>query len=294
MTSERLGFIGLGRMGYLLAGHLSSAGHNVTVFDRLKAPVERWVEEHSGRAAAGPRQVAEGAALVFTSLPADSDLRDVAFCDDGLLAGLSSGSVWVDHSTASAGVSRELAAGAATSGAGFLDAPVSGGVQGAQNGTLTVMIGGEEADVARSAPIIETYASLVTHMGPSGAGQLTKMVNQICVVGLCQALAEGLDFAESAGLDAREVVSVMLKGSSASWEMENRSEAMLAGEYDFGFSTELMRKDIGLCLEEARRLSIPLPVTAVVDQFLADVERMGGTRWDWCSLMERQRSHRIS
>ena len=294
MSSERLGFVGLGRMGYPLAGHLRSAGHDVTVFDLLAASVERWVEEHGGRAAAGPRQAAEGAALVFTSLPADSDLRDVAFGDDGLLVGLEPGSVWVDHSTASAEVSRELAAAASVSGAGFLDAPVSGGVQGAKDRTLTVMIGGEDADVARAGPIIKTYASLVTHMGPSGAGQLTKMANQICVVGLCQALAEGLDFAESAGLDARKVVSVMLKGSSASWEMENRWEVMLAGEYDFGFSTELMRKDIGLCLEEARRLSIPLPVTAVVDQFLADVERMGGSHWDWCSLMERQRSLRGS
>lgn len=289
MTSN-VGFVGLGRMGYPLAGHLSTAGHDVTVFDVVDDAVDRWIKEHNGTNATNAGEVAERSSIVFTSLPADAHLREVAYGQSGLIENLDDGSVWVDHSTASAEVSRELAVRSADEGVGFIDAPVSGGVQGAESGTLAIMIGGDERHVAKALPFMELYAGRLTHMGPAGAGQLTKMANQICVIGLTQALAEGLHFAETAGLDTAKVVSVMVKGSSASWEMENRSDAMLAGEYDFGFSTDLMRKDIGLCLDEARNLSIPLPITAVVDQFLAEVQQMGGSNWDWCSLMERQRA----
>ncbi len=284
-----VGFIGLGRMGGPMVAHLAAAGYELTVFDVVEDAVAKATSADNVVAADNPREVAEGSAALFTSLPADSHLRTVGYGTDGVLSGLDEGTVWVDHTTASAIVSRELAEAAEQRGAHFLDAPVSGGVQGAEKGALTVMVGGDEEKFRMVEPFIGSYAHLVTYMGPSGAGQLTKMANQICVVGLGQALAEGLNFAESAGLDANKVVEVMLQGSSTSWEMENRSESMLAGEYDFGFSTDLMRKDVGLCLEEARRLSIPLPVTALTDQFLADVQRMGGSNWDWCSLMERQR-----
>jgi len=286
---NRVGFIGLGRMGGPMVSHLAKAGHELKVFDVVEATVAQATSADNVVAAPNPREVAEGSEVVFTSLPTDSHLRSVGYGTDGVLSGLDEGTVWVDHTTASALVSRELAEAAEQRGAHFLDAPVSGGVQGVENGALTVMVGGDEEKFGMVEPFIDSYARLVTYMGPVGSGQLTKMANQICVVGLGQALAEGLNFAESAGLDANKVVEVMLQGSSTSWEMENRSEFMLAGEYDFGFSTDLMRKDVGLCLEEARRLSISLPVTALTDQFLADVQRMGGSNWDWCSLMERQR-----
>jgi 3-hydroxyisobutyrate dehydrogenase len=205
---------------------------------------------------------------------------------------LARGAVWVDHSTTSAQASREVAAEVAAAGAQFLDAPVSGGVDGARNGTLTVMVGGDEAAFATAEPVVASYGARIVLMGPSGAGQITKMTNQICVVGLCQALAEGLDFAETAGLDVNRVIHVMLQGSSASWQMANRAERMLAGEYDYGFSTTLMRKDVGLVLDEAEAMNVPLPVTSLVGQMLAEVTAMGGAQWDWCSLMERQRRRR--
>ncbi len=290
--SISVGFIGLGRMGFPMAGHLAAAGHDVTVYDVVSDQVSRWVEEHPGSAAGSAGEAASGAAAVFTSLPADAHLLEVAAGADGVIANLGSDSVWVDHTTASAAVSRDLAARCGEVGAGFLDAPVSGGVVGAETGNLAVMIGGETSDLVKVAELINVYAARSNHMGPSGAGQLTKMANQICVVGLTQALAEGLHFAETAGLDVQKVVDVMLTGSSASWEMEHRSDAMLAASYDFGFSTDLMRKDIGLCLDAARDLSIPLPVTETVDGFLSEVQEMGGAHWDWCSLMERQRRQR--
>lgn len=282
-------FMGLGRMGYPMAGHLAAAGHDVAVFDVVGDAVDRFVGEHGGRAASNPGDAATGAAVVLSSLPADADLRAVAY-DGGLVGALEPGAVWVDHSTTSATVATELAEATAAVGAGFVDAPVSGGVQGAENGALAVMIGGSDRDVAAAMPLIDSYAARANHMGPTGSGQLTKMANQICVVGLTQALAEGLDFAQTSGLDVMKVVEVMLTGSSASWEMEHRSEFMFEGEYDFGFSTDLMRKDIGLVLEEADNLAIPLPVTALVDGYLAEVQEMGGSQWDWCSLMERQRA----
>lgn len=281
--------IGIGRMGWHMAAHLAKAGHEVTVCDAVPGLADQWVAEHGGASAADPATAAAGRDLVVTSLPADPQLRAVAAA---IVPVLARGAVWVDHSTTSAQASREVAAEVAAAGAQFLDAPVSGGVDGARNGTLTVMVGGDEAAFATAEPVVASYGARIVLMGPSGAGQITKMTNQICVVGLCQALAEGLDFAETAGLDVNRVIHVMLQGSSASWQMANRAERMLAGEYDYGFSTTLMRKDVGLVLDEAEAMNVPLPVTSLVGQMLAEVTAMGGAQWDWCSLMERQRRRR--
>jgi 3-hydroxyisobutyrate dehydrogenase len=281
--------IGIGRMGWHMAAHLAKAGHEVTVCDAVPGLADQWVAEHGGAAAAEPAAAAAGRDLVVTSLPADPQLRAVAAA---IVPVLAQGAVWIDHSTTSAQASREVAAVVAAVGAQFLDAPVSGGVDGARNGTLTVMVGGDDAAFATAEPVVAAYGARIVLMGPSGAGQITKMTNQICVVGLCQALAEGLDFAETAGLDVNRVIHVMLQGSSASWQMANRAERMLAGEYDYGFSTTLMRKDVGLVLDEAEAMNVPLPVTSLVGQMLAEVTAMGGAQWDWCSLMERQRRRR--
>ena len=281
--------IGIGRMGWHMAAHLAKAGHEVTVCDAVPGLADQWVAEHGGASAADPAAAAAGRDLVVTSLPADPQLRAVAAAVVPVLA---PGAVWIDHSTTSAQASREVAVEVAAAGAQVLDAPVSGGVDGARNGTLTVMVGGDEAAFATAEPVVASYGARIVLMGPSGAGQITKMTNQICVVGLCQALAEGLDFAETAGLDVSRVIHVMLQGSSASWQMANRAERMLAGEYDYGFSTTLMRKDVGLVLDEAEAMNVPLPVTSLVGQMLAEVTAMGGAQWDWCSLMERQRRRR--
>ena len=291
MSSSKIAFIGIGRMGWHMAGHLVKAGHAVTVCDAVDGMATKWVAEFGGQAAQTSSEAVKGADFVVTSLPADRELRSVA---DQIIGLLGAGAIWIDHSTTSAEVAREIARRVVDSGATFIDAPVSGGVDGAKNGTLTVMAGGDEAAFARSESVIASYGARVTLMGSSGAGQITKMTNQICVIGLCQALAEGLDFAETAGLDVAKVIHVMLQGSSASWQMANRAERMLAGEYDYGFSNTLMRKDIGLVLEEARNMNIPLPVTAMVGQMLSEVAAMGGANWDWCSLMERQRQRRVS
>ncbi len=291
MSASKVAFIGIGRMGWHMAGHLVKAGHLVTVCDAVDGMASKWAAEFGGRAASTAVDAVHGADFVITSLPADRELRAVA---DEILGHMATGAIWIDHSTTSADVAREIASRVAESGAAFIDAPVSGGVDGAKNGTLTVMAGGDEAAFARSEAVIASYGARVTLMGSSGAGQITKMTNQICVIGLCQALAEGLDFAETAGLDVSKVIHVMLQGSSASWQMANRAERMLAGEYDYGFSNTLMRKDIGLVLEEARNMNIPLPVTAMVGQMLSEVAAMGGANWDWCSLMERQRQRRVS
>ena len=291
MSSSKIAFIGIGRMGWHMAGHLVKAGHVVTVCDAVDGTATKWAAEFGGQAAQTASEAVNGADFVITSLPADRELRSVA---DQIVGRIGAGAIWIDHSTTSAEVAREIAGRVAESGATFIDAPVSGGVDGAKNGTLTVMAGGDEAAFARSESVIASYGARVTLMGSSGAGQITKMTNQICVIGLCQALAEGLDFAETAGLDVAKVIHVMLQGSSASWQMANRAERMLAGEYDYGFSNTLMRKDIGLVLEEARNMNIPLPVTAMVGQMLSEVAAMGGANWDWCSLMERQRQRRVS
>ena len=289
MSGVRVAVIGLGRMGWHMAAHLRRADLELSVCDVVDGVARRWVDEHDGSAFTDAAEAARGVDVVVTSLPADRELLAVA---DAILPVLPSGTLWIDHSTTSAEGARVVHARATAVGVGFLDAPVSGGVDGARNGTLTVMVGGEAADFARAESVIAAYGARVTHMGSSGAGQITKMTNQICVVGLCQALAEGLDFAESAGLDVAKVIHVMLQGSSASWQMANRAERMLAGEYDYGFSNTLMRKDVGLVLDEARAMNVPLPVTAMVSRMLAEVSAMGGDAWDWCSLMERQRLHR--
>ena len=289
VTPLRIAVIGIGHMGWHVAAHLATAGHQITVCDVAPGVADRWVAEHGGTAAAHPADAVVDCELVVSSLPADRELEAVA---DGITPVMAKGAVWLDHSTTSAEAARRVATKVAEHGCVFLDAPVSGGVDGARNGTLTVMVGGDEPTFDRIAPVIAAYGARVVLMGESGAGQLTKMTNQICVVGLCQALAEGLDFAETAGLDVSRVIHVMLQGSSASWQMANRAEKMLAGQYDYGFSTTLMRKDIGLVLEEAQSMNVPLPVTAMVGQMLAEVTAMGGAKWDWCSLMERQRRRR--
>ncbi|MFK7966900.1 MAG: NAD(P)-dependent oxidoreductase [Burkholderiaceae bacterium] len=277
-------FIGLGRMGWPMAAHLSP---RPTVFDINEQTAQSWLADNTGgRLASSITEAVEGADLIISSLPADAQLLAVL---EVLEPAIKAGATWIDHSTTSAQAARQVAERLAERNAHFLDAPVSGGVDGACRGNLTVMVGGDAQVLNRIEPVLEQYAARVTHMGPAGSGQVAKMTNQICVIGLAQALAEGLDFASRAGLDTARMVQVMQQGSSTSWMMENRADRMLAGEYDHGFSTALMRKDLGLVLEEARAMNVSLPVTGLVGQFLADVEAMGGEHWDWSALMERQR-----
>jgi 3-hydroxyisobutyrate dehydrogenase len=274
-------------MGYPMAGHLKTKGHTVTVYNRTSGKAEAWVAEHGGRAAPTPREAAQGQEVVFACVGNDEDLRAVTLGQDGAFAGMAAGAVFVDHTTASAEVARELNAKAGEIGLGFVDAPVSGGQAGAQNGALTVMCGGDAATYGRVEAIIAAYARSCRLMGPSGSGQLTKMVNQICIAGLVQGLAEGLHFAKRAGLDAAAVVEVISKGAAQSWQMENRYKTMIAGSFDFGFAVDWMRKDLSICLEEARKNGASLPVAALVDQFYAEVQKLGGRRWDTSSLIAR-------
>jgi len=284
----KVAFIGLGVMGYPMARHLAQkGGHDLTVYNRTAEKAERWVGEHGGRRADTPRAAAEGAEFVFSCVGNDDDLRSVALGPEGALAGMQPGAIYIDNTTASALVAEELAAAAAERGVAFLDAPVSGGQAGAENGALTVMVGGDPATFEKARPVIDAYAKMVGLMGPVGAGQLTKMVNQICIAGLVQGLAEGLHFAKRAGLDVEKVVGVISKGAAQSWQMENRYETMDAGKFDFGFAAEWMRKDLAICLDTARRTGAQLPVTALVDQFYAEVIKMGGRRWDTSSLIAR-------
>jgi 3-hydroxyisobutyrate dehydrogenase len=285
----RVAFLGLGVMGFPMAGHLARNGHSVTVYNRTARRAEDWLLKHGNSSAATPAAAAEGAEIVFACVGNDADLRSVATGPDGAFATLGRDAVFVDHTTASAAVARELAEAAAARGAGFVDAPVSGGQAGAENGTLTVMCGGEEAAYARAEPVIAAYARACRRMGPAGAGQLTKMVNQISIAGLLQGLSEGLAFAERAGLDGEAVLDVISKGAAGSWQMENRGKTMLAGSFDFGFAVDWMRKDLGICLAEARDNGSALPVTALVDQFYADLQRAGGGRLDTSSLIRRLR-----
>jgi 3-hydroxyisobutyrate dehydrogenase len=281
-------FIGLGVMGYPMAGHLKrKGGHEVTVYNRTAARAGQWVEAFGGASAATPREAAAGKDFVFSCVGNDDDLRSVTIGPDGAFQAMKKGAVFVDNTTASADVARELAGKAAALGFGFLDAPVSGGQAGAENGVLTVMVGGAEDDFARAKPVIESYARMVGLMGPSGAGQLTKMINQICIAGLVQGLAEGIHFGRKAGLDMDKVIEVISKGAAGSWQMENRHKTMIAGKYDFGFAVDWMRKDLGICLDEADRNGARLPVTALVDQFYKEVQAMGGRRWDTSSLLAR-------
>jgi 3-hydroxyisobutyrate dehydrogenase-like beta-hydroxyacid dehydrogenase len=281
-----IGFIGLGVMGYPMAGHLHRAGHDVTVYNRTTAKADAWVAEYGGRSAPTPRGAVAGADVAMTIVGADDDVRAVVLGDDGALAGLEAGAVIVDHTTASASVARELQAQCASSGIGFVDAPVSGGEAGAQNGALTVMCGGRESDFDRVTEVIDTYAVAVTLLGGPGCGQLTKMVNQLCIAGLVQGLSEGLHLGMKAGLDIDQVVDVISKGAAGSWQMENRGSTMARGEFDFGFAVDWMRKDLGIALAEGDRLGARLPVGALVDQFYAQVQARGGNRWDTSSLID--------
>jgi 3-hydroxyisobutyrate dehydrogenase-like beta-hydroxyacid dehydrogenase len=284
----KVAFIGLGVMGFPMAGHLKTRGkHDVAVYNRTREKAEKWVATHGGRAAATPRSAAEGADFVFSCVGNDEDLRSVALGDAGAFAGMQPGTIYIDNTTASATVARELAAAAHERGLAFLDAPVSGGQAGAENGQLTVMVGGDPAAFEKAKPVIDAYAKMVGLMGPVGAGQLTKMVNQICIAGLVQGLAEGIHFAKKSGLDVGDVIGVISKGAAQSWQMENRYKTMDAGKFDFGFAVDWMRKDLGICLAQARETGARLPVAALVDQFYADVQAMGGRRWDTSSLIAR-------
>jgi 3-hydroxyisobutyrate dehydrogenase len=289
MAGRKLAFLGLGVMGYPMAGHLARAGHDVTVYNRTGAKAEQWVAQHGGRFARTPEDAAAAADVVMMCVGNDDDVRSVA---GRALTTMRAGTSLVDHTTASAEVAREMHVAAQRRSVGFLDAPVSGGQAGAVNGKLTIMVGGEADVYADAEPLLACYARAVTLMGGPGSGQLTKMVNQICIAGLVQALAEGIDFATRSGLDAERVIDVISKGAAQSWQMENRAKTMIADKYDFGFAVDWMRKDLGICLAEARRNGATLPVTAVVDQFYARVQQMGGGRWDTSSLLRALRADR--
>jgi len=285
---SKVAFLGLGVMGYPMAGHLAvRGGHDVTVYNRTAAKADKWAAQYKGKTAPTPKAAATGADFVFTCVGNDDDLRSVVLTADGALAGMKPGAILIDNTTASAVVAREIAAAAAKKGVGFLDAPVSGGQAGAENGQLTVMVGGDEATFAKARPVIDAYAKMVGLMGPVGAGQLTKMVNQICIAGAAQGLAEGIHFAKQAGLDVEQVVGVISKGAAQSWQMDNRHKTMAAGKFDFGFAVDWMRKDLSIALAEARQNSARLPLAALIDQFYAEIQAMGGGRWDTSSLIAR-------
>jgi 3-hydroxyisobutyrate dehydrogenase len=284
----KVAFIGLGVMGFPMAGHLATkGGHEVTVYNRNAAKSKAWAEKFGGKSAPTPKAAAEGQDFVMACVGNDDDLRSVTTGVDGAFSGMGKGKIFVDHTTASAEVARELDAAATKAGFHFIDAPVSGGQAGAENGALTVMCGGEASVYAKVDPIIAAYAKMQKLLGPAGSGQLTKMVNQICIAGLVEALSEGIHFAKKAGLDVNSVVEVISKGAAQSWQMENRHKTMNEGKFDFGFAVEWMRKDLSICLAEARRNGASLPVTALVDNFYAEVEKIGGKRWDTSALLAR-------
>jgi 3-hydroxyisobutyrate dehydrogenase-like beta-hydroxyacid dehydrogenase len=284
--SKKIAFIGLGVMGYPMAGYLAKAGHDVTVYNRTTSKAEKWVSEYSGNYAETPKKAAGEAEIVFMCVGNDNDVRSVTFGDAGTLAGMKNGAHLIDHTTVSAELAREIDAAAQKKGVRFLDAPVSGGQAGAENGQLAVMAGGKEADFAVVEPIIDCYSKATTLMGPIGSGQLTKMVNQICIAGLLQGLSEGLNFAAKAGLNNDKVLGVISKGAAQSWQMENRGSTMLKDQYEFGFAVDWMRKDLAICLDESQRNKARLPVTALVDQIYSQVQAKGGGRWDTSSLMK--------
>ena len=283
----KVAFLGLGVMGYPMAGYLAKAGHEVTVYNRTTAKAEKWAADHGGAFGATPAEAAKGADFVMACVGNDDDLRAVCLGEDGAFAGMAEGSIFVDHTTVSAAVTRELYETAAASGIGFVDAPVSGGQAGAENGQLAVMCGGDQGTYDKAEPVIDAYAKACRRLGESGAGQLTKMVNQICIAGLVQGLSEGLHFAQKAGLDGRAVVDVIGGGAAGSWQMVNRFETMLDDEFEHGFAVDWMRKDLGICLKTADEVGASLPVTALVDQFYKDVQKLGGGRWDTSSLIKR-------
>jgi 3-hydroxyisobutyrate dehydrogenase len=283
----KLAFLGLGVMGYPMAGHLAAKGHEVSVYNRTRAKADKWVAAHGGAMALTPREAAAGAEMVMACVGNDDDLRSVCLGVDGAFAGMAKGAVFVDHTTVSAKVTRELYAAAAEGGVGFVDAPVSGGQAGAENGVLSVMCGGDEDVYARAEPVIAAYARICRRIGESGAGQMTKMCNQIAIAGLVQGLSEALHFADKAGLDGAAVVEVISQGAAGSWQMSNRYQTMLDDHFEHGFAVDWMRKDLGICLEAADEVQASLPVTALVDQFYKDVQKMGGNRWDTSSLFKR-------
>ncbi|MCY3814133.1 MAG: NAD(P)-dependent oxidoreductase [Gammaproteobacteria bacterium] len=287
--SKDVAFVGLGIMGYPMAGHLAAAGHRVCVYNRTAARAEAWLQDHEGRSAPTPRQAAEGAEIVFMCVGNDDDVRSVSYGDEGIFAGAGEGTIVVDHTTASAKLARELAAAGAERGVGFLDAPVSGGQAGAENGQLSVMVGGDADVFARARVVIDCYAKIVKLMGDVGSGQLTKMVNQVCIAGIVQGLSEGLHFAEKVGLDLDAVVDVISQGAAQSWQMDNRAATMARREFEFGFAVNWMRKDLDMTLAAAREVDARMPLAALVDQFYADVQAFGGGRWDTSSLIERLR-----
>jgi 3-hydroxyisobutyrate dehydrogenase len=289
VTPHKVAFLGLGVMGYPMAGHLKRAGHEVTVYNRTSAKADQWAAEYGGKSAPTPRQAAHDADIVFCCVGNDDDLRSVVLGEHGAFAGMKAGAVFVDHTTASAEVARELFETGKHKGVAFVDAPVSGGQAGAVNGVLTVMCGGEQADFDRVKPVGMAYSRAFTLVGAPGAGQLAKMVNQICIAGLVQGLSEGINFGLAAGLDMKLVLDVINKGAAGSWQMDNRGSTMVDDKFDFGFAVDWMRKDLGMCLDEAKRNGAPLPATALIDQFYGDVQRMGGGRWDTSSLIKRLR-----
>jgi 3-hydroxyisobutyrate dehydrogenase len=288
----KVAFMGLGVMGFPMAGHLARAGHEVTVYNRTRAKADAWVAKHGGRRADTPAEAAAGAALVFTCVGDDPDLRAVTLGPAGSFEATAKGAIHVDHTTASAGIARELAQAAVQRGFAFLDAPVSGGESGAQNGALTVMVGGDAQAFERARPVIAHFARAVTLMGPPGAGQLTKMVNQICIVGIVQGLAEAIDFGLRAGLDMKLALEVISKGAANSWQMENRGQTMIDDKFDFGFATDWMRKDLRICLAEGARNGATLPVTRMIEGFYGEIQAMGGGRWDSSALVRRLRKAR--
>jgi 3-hydroxyisobutyrate dehydrogenase-like beta-hydroxyacid dehydrogenase len=285
MSAKKTAFLGLGVMGFPMAGHLARAGHTVTVYNRTAAKAEQWVAKHGGRAATTPAAAAAGAELVMLCVGNDSDVRAVALGTDGALSGMKAGTILVDHTTASASVAREVHAAAKARGVQFLDAPVSGGQAGAENGKLTIMVGGDADAFALAEPVLACYARAVTRMGGPGSGQLTKMVNQICIAGLVQGLSEGINFGMRAGLDIEQVLDVIGKGAAQSWQMDNRGKTMAADKFDFGFAVDWMRKDLAICIAEARNNGAGLPTTALIDQFYARIQARGGGRWDTSSLI---------
>ncbi len=284
MSKQKVAFIGLGVMGYPMAGHLSKAEYQTTVYNRTTAKAEQWCKDYTGNWAKTPREAAADADFVFVCVGNDDDLRSVIYGDDGVLAGIKDGAILVDHTTASANVAREISEKAQVP---FLDAPVSGGQAGAENGVLTVMMGGEQAAFDKAKPVIMSYARAAELLGSAGAGQLTKMVNQICIAGLVQGLAEGLDFAQRSGLDGAKVVDVISKGAAGSWQMENRAYTMLKDEFEFGFAVDWMRKDLGICIEESEKNGAALPITRIVNNYYGEIQEMGGGRWDTSSLLRR-------
>ena len=285
----RIAFLGLGVMGYPMAGHLKSAGHTVCVYNRTTQKAQDWVSEHGGTMGQTPAEAAKAAEIVFTCVGNDDDLRGVCKGEDGAFAGMADGTLFVDHTTVSASVTRELAEVAGKAGIGYVDAPISGGQAGAEKGALSVMCGGAQADFDRAAPVIDAYAKICRRIGDVGAGQTTKMCNQIAIAGLVQGLSEALHFAEKSGLDGRAVVEVISQGAAGSWQMENRYETMLDDDFDHGFAVDWMRKDLGICLQTGDEIGAALPVTALVHQFYKDVQNMGGNRWDTSSLIARLR-----